>query len=91
MIGSFYDAGADLYYPLYGEHNSRRDRAFQELDLRVEKAFAIGSGALSLYLDVQNVYAAENAQGFSYSYDYGRRKPISGTPFFPNLGLRGQL
>jgi hypothetical protein len=91
VIGSFYDAGAELYYPLYGEHNGQRDPAFQELDVRVEKTFAIGSGTLSVYLDVQNVYAAENAQGFTYSYDYRRREPTTGAPFFPNLGLRGAL
>jgi outer membrane receptor protein involved in Fe transport len=91
VIGSFYDSGADLYYPLHGEHNGERDPAFQELDVRVEKAFAIGPGRLSVYLDVQNVYAAENAQGFTYSYDYRKREPTSGAPFFPNLGLRGEL
>jgi hypothetical protein len=91
VVGSFYDAGGDLYYPLYGEHNGARDPAFQQLDLRIEKTFAIGSGRLGIYLDVQNVYAAENAQGFRYSYDYRRREATSGTPFFPNLGLRGEL
>jgi outer membrane receptor protein involved in Fe transport len=91
VVGSTYDAGADLYYPLYGAHNSQRDPAFQELDLRVEKAFALGAGRLSVYLDVQNVYAAENAQGFTYSYDYRQREPTAGSPFFPNLGLRGEL
>src|SRR5690606_10410583 len=29
VVGSFYDAGADLYYPIYGAHNSARDPAFQ--------------------------------------------------------------
>ena len=91
VVGSFYDAGADLYYPIYGEHNGTRDPAFQQLDLRVEKGFAIGSGRLSLYLDVQNVYAAENAEGFTYSYDYREREATSGSPLFPNLGVRGEL
>jgi hypothetical protein len=91
VVGSFYDAGADVYYPIYGDHNGARDPAFQQLDLRIEKAFAIGAGRLSLYLDVQNVYAAENAEGFTYSYDYREREPTSGTPFFPNLGVRGEL
>jgi hypothetical protein len=91
VLGSTYDAGTDLYYPLYAEHNDQRDPAFQQLDLRIEKAFAIGPGRLSVYLDVQNVYAAENAQGFTYSYDYSEREPTTGAPFFPNLGLRGEL
>lgn len=91
VVGSFYDAGADLFYPIYGEHNGARDPAFQQLDLRIEKSFAIGAGRLSLYLDVQNAYAAENAAGNTYSYDYREREATSGSPFFPNLGVRGQL
>jgi TonB-dependent receptor-like protein len=91
VTGSFYDAATDVYYPIFGAHNGDRDPAFQELDLRIEKAFRVGPGRLSAYLDVQNVYAAENAQGFTYSYDYREREATTGTPFFPNLGLRGEL
>ena len=57
----------------------------------MEKGFDIGAGKLGVYLDVQNVYAAENAEGFTYSYDYREREPTTGSPFFPNLGLRGEL
>jgi hypothetical protein len=91
VIGSVYDAGTDIYYPLYGAQNAERDPAFQQLDLRVEKGFDIGSGKLAIYLDVQNVYAKDNAEGFTYSYDYSQREPATGAPFFPNLGLRGEL
>jgi hypothetical protein len=59
--------------------------------VRVEKSFSIGPGRLGVYLDVQNAYAAENPEGFRYSYDYGERETLAGTPFFPNLGLRGEL
>jgi hypothetical protein len=44
-----------------------------------------------VYLDLQNVYAADNPEGYSYSYDYRVREVATGTPFFPNLGLRGEL
>jgi len=91
VVGSVYDAGADLYYPVFGAHNGARDPAFSQLDLRVDKSFDIGSGRLGLYLDVQNVYAAENPEGYTYSYDYREREPTSGSPFFPNLGVRGEL
>jgi len=91
VVSSFYDAGSDLYYPVYGEQNGARNPAFQQLDVRVEKSFSIGPGKLGLYLDVQNVYAAENPDGFRYSYDYGEREAVAGSPFFPNLGLRGEL
>ena len=91
ILGSVYDAGADLYYPRFGAHNGARDPAFSQLDVRVDKSFEIGSGRLGLYLDIQNVYAAENPEGYTYSYDYREREPTSGSPFFPNLGVRGEL
>lgn len=90
--GSVYDAGTDLYYPVFGPRNAARDPAFHQLDVRLEKTFRLGASArLGVYLDVQNAYAAENPEGFTYSYDYRTREPTTGSPFFPNLGLRGQL
>ncbi len=89
--GAAYDAGSDLYYPVFGRHNGARDPAFNQLDLRLDKSFSVGDGRLGIYLDLQNVYAAQNAEGFTYSYDYSAREATSGSPFFPNLGLRGEL
>jgi hypothetical protein len=89
--GAVYDANADTYLPLYGAPNSSRDPAFHQLDIRGQKTFRIGQGALSIYLDVQNVYNAQNPRGFNYSYDYQEREPAASGFLFPNLGIRGQL
>lgn len=89
--GAVYDANADTYLPLYGALNSSRDPAFHQLDIRGQKTFRIGQGMLSVYLDVQNVYNAENPRGFNYSYDYEQREPAASGFLFPNLGIRGQL
>ncbi len=86
-----YDATSDVYTPIFGAHNSTRDGAFHQLDVRAEKRFSIGPGSLSIYLDIQNVYNQENPEGYSYSYDYSKKEVVSGLPFFPNLGLRGEL
>ena len=51
----------------------------------------MGPAKLAVYLDVQNVYAAENAEGYRYSFDYSKRAPVSGLSLFPNLGVRGEL
>lgn len=91
IAGSVYDAGTDQYYPRVGAQNSERDPAFDQLDVRIDKRFDFGPVGLSVYLDIQNVYAAENPEGFTYSYDYSEREAASGSPFFPNLGLRGEL
>lgn len=89
--GSVYDTIRGLYVPLYGAQNSARDPAFHQLDLRVQKAFTIGSGYIAPYLDVQNVYNSANPSGFTYSYDYQTKEASPGSFFFPNLGIRGKL
>lgn len=89
--GAVYDASQDLYRPVYGPTGSERDPTFHQLDLRLEKQFRIGPGSLAVYLEVQNAYLAENAEGYRYSYDYTRREAVPGVPILPNLGIRGEL
>jgi hypothetical protein len=91
ITGATYDARTGLYLPQYGATNSARDPMFHQLDVRVEKEWAIGPAKVAAYLDVQNVYMAENAEGYRYSFDYRKREAVSGLALFPNLGVRGEL
>jgi TonB family protein len=91
VVGSVFDARSGIYVPKYGPVNGERDPAFQQLDLRVEKKWRIGTGGLSVYLDVLNVYNAKNAQGYRYSFDFSKKEPVPGLGLFPNLGLKGEL
>ncbi len=90
VVGSVYDAGSDTYVPRYGEVNSERLPLFHQLDVRVDKAFTFQSWKLGVYLDIQNVYNQGNAEGYSYSFDYSERQPITGLPILPILGLKGE-
>jgi hypothetical protein len=89
--GATYDVRTGVYLPAYGATNSRRDPTFNQLDVRVEKVWHVGPGKIAAYLDVQNVYAAQNPEGYRYSFDYSKRERVSGVTLFPNLGLRGEL
>jgi hypothetical protein len=91
ITGSVFDASRGGYVPVFGRLNSDRDPTFLQLDVRLEKAFRIGRGSLAIYADVQNVTNADNPEGFTYSYDYQTKETVTATPFFPNLGLRGEL
>ena len=91
ITGATYDVRTGVYLPTYGATNSQRDPTFHQLDARVEKEWLIGPAKLAAYLDVQNVYMAENAEGHRYSFDYRKREALSGLSLFPNLGLRGEL
>lgn len=91
ITGSLYNANLDVYLPIYGATNSTRDSAFHRLDMRIEKRWAIGRGALTWYLDVQNVYNRQNSEGKAYNFDYSRSKDNPGLPILPSIGLRGEL
>ena len=91
ITGATYDVRSGVYLPTYGATNSRRDPAFHQLDARVEKEWKVGPAKVAAYLDVQNVYAAQNPEGYRYSFDYSKREAVSGLSLFPNLGVRGEL
>ncbi len=91
ITGAVYDVRSGVYLPTYGATNSRRDPMFNQLDARVEKEWQVGPGKIAAYVDVQNVYAAQNPEGYRYSFDYSKREAVSGLSLFPNLGVRGEL
>jgi len=91
VTGSVYDVGADNYLPVYGAVNGERNPFFTRLDLRLEKTFEIDIVTLALYIDVQNVYNAENREAITYSYDYRRSMDVIGLPILPSIGIRGSM
>jgi TonB family protein len=91
VTGRTFDARTGVYLPSYGAVNSERNPAFHQLDVKVEKTFVLGALSLSPYLEVQNVYNAKNAEGYTYNYDYTKREQANGLGLFPNLGVRGEL
>jgi TonB family protein len=91
VLGRTFDARSGVYLPEYGAVNSERNPTFHQLDVKVEKAFHLGALTLAPYLEVQNVYNAKNAEGYSYNYDYTKREQANGLGLFPNLGVRGEL
>ncbi|MDD9944862.1 MAG: TonB-dependent receptor, partial [Myxococcales bacterium] len=89
--GSLYNFDDDDHLPLYGAHNSGRAALFHRLDVKLLKRWTIGSGSLSAYVDVQNVYNARHAEDVRYSFDHRSRTEVKGLPILPVLGLRGEL
>ena len=85
-----YDAG--VYSPIStAARNSGRTGAFHQLDVRIDKTWNFKAWKLSAYLDVQNTYVHSNPEGISYNYNYAQSQNLSGIPFLPILGLRGEL
>jgi hypothetical protein len=74
-------------YPPFGQ----RLPFFQQLDLRIDKTWNFAGWKLTSYLDLQNAYAAPNAQGISYNYNFTQSTYSRGLPVVPSFGLRGEF
>ena len=91
-IGGVMDYDAGTYAPISSPNrNSARVPDFHQLDMRVDKTWKFSAWQLSAYLDVQNVYFRQNPEGISYNYNYSKSSVVSGLPFLPIVGLRGEL
>ncbi len=88
----FYDANSGVYLPLtsFPPNNSRLP-LFHQLDIRVDKTWKFSSWQFGVYADVQNVYNSANVEGVSYNYNYTKQSYITGLPFLPSIGMRGEL
>jgi outer membrane receptor protein involved in Fe transport len=91
VTGSVYQADMDLYEPTFAAINSERFAAAHRLDLRVDRSWQWRHVRLSAYLDLSNVYGHARTVAYSYSFDYGQRKPVTDMPFLPALGLKGEF
>ena len=92
VIGSTYDARSDRYDPVFGPQNSIRVPAFWQIDLRVERSFALGEAVrLLLFADIQNVTNRENAEEIVYSASFRQRSTITSLPTIAVVGARLEL
>jgi hypothetical protein len=89
IIGGVYDADRDRYQPVYGARDSERLPMFHQLDLRIDKTWTFRTWSLGVYLDLLNVYNAQNTERYRYQYEYSSRYPIPGLPIIPAFGLKG--
>lgn len=91
VIGSYFNANDGTYTPINGAAYSERLPAFHQLDVRLDKTWTFNKWKLLLYVDIQNLYNYRSAEAWNYSYDYSQRQRISGLPFLPVFGLKGEF
>ena len=90
ITGGVYDADGNDYDPV-----STGDRIrlplYHQLDLRIDRDFTIGSDISgTVFLEVMNVYYAQNAEGLIYQYDFQRSVPLPGVPILGTIGIRAR-
>jgi hypothetical protein len=82
------DASTGVFTPIEGPPNSARLPTFHQLDLRVDKTWVYRRIRVTSYLDILNVYNAQNYEFLNYSYDYRETRPIYSLPTAPSFGLK---
>lgn len=88
VVGSFLDATDGAYQPIFGAQNSVRLPAFIQADVRVDRMLLAGPVAVTVYLDVQNVFARRNPEELVYARDFSRAAYLTGPPLLGLLGVR---
>lgn len=92
---AYYDADRDRFAAVFAGRgvagNTERLPTYHQLDVRVDYRFRWGPFDMSAYLDIINVYNAQNVENWLYQYDFARRVAFPGIPILPTLGLTGTL
>lgn len=91
VVASTFDSDNDVYIPTRGGLYSERYKDFYQLDLRIDKKWVSDQEIWTLYLDIQNVLNTKNPESIEYSYNYSQKDYISGLPFLPAFGVKGEF
>ncbi|MBX5481447.1 MAG: TonB-dependent receptor [Myxococcaceae bacterium] len=84
-----YSAETNRFRVARGEPNSVRQPPFHQLDLRIDKNWLFESWTLDTYVDVQNVYNAQNVEATYTDYRGRVEYEVPGIPILPVIGVKG--
>lgn len=92
VLGSVYNAEGFFYEAIRGKTNSKRNKPFFQVDLRIDKKFVYDKWMLAAYLDFQNVlmFLYASPEFTIYDFDYTDQTTVS-APFVPSFGLRAEF
>lgn len=88
------DTGQDPPVVFVGPRNSERNRAYASLDLRLTRKFAMPSGSLTAFVEINNLLARENPCCAEYEVEeneagdlYLDLSPLDYLPLVPSIGF----
>ncbi|MDB4965313.1 MAG: TonB family protein / TonB-dependent receptor [Myxococcales bacterium] len=88
---TYLNANNGGYVSLPGEPFSQRLSDFHQLDVRFDKTWTFDRWRLSVYLDIQNLYNYRSEEQRQYNFNFMQSQPVTGLPFVPDLGIRGDF
>jgi len=87
----WFNANNGSYVPIQGAPYSVRLSDFHQLDVRFDKTWTFDRWKLSVYLDIQNLYNYRSEETRQYNFDFSKTAPVTGLPFVPDIGIRGDF
>ncbi|MEY4581057.1 MAG: hypothetical protein RL701_5760 [Pseudomonadota bacterium] len=87
---ALFDSDGNDYDPALRGRTTRLP-TYHQLDVRIDRDWSLGPLTGSVYIDIINVYNAQNGEAYQYEYDFSKRGKLPGLPFLPTLGIRGVL
>jgi TonB family protein len=91
LLEGVYDADKGRYACQEGALNSTRQPTFNQLDVRIDRTWTFNAWQLGAYLDIQNIYNADNPEFTVPDYRCRGSVPVRGIPFLPILGVKGMF
>jgi hypothetical protein len=89
VVGAYFNASSGRDEPLFGAQNSTRLPPFFQLDLRVDRRFALSEGVeLRIYVEAANLTARKNPEEVIYNSTYTKRVYATGLPPLLLVGAR---
>jgi TonB family protein len=88
---SVFDGQTGNVVPQYTNVNAARMPDVHQLDLRLDRRFDYRLWALTVYLDIRNVYNHRVVDYYAYNWDFTKREAVQGLPLLPNLGVKGEF
>ncbi|MGC4094538.1 MAG: hypothetical protein QM756_42810 [Polyangiaceae bacterium] len=89
VVDVFENVSSGRTVPVFGVLNSQRLPSFFQLDLRIDRPFALDAETLlNVYLDLLNVTAHPNVEDIVYSSDFKSSAWLSGLPPMAIAGIR---
>jgi outer membrane receptor protein involved in Fe transport len=77
--------------PIYGEINSERLPDYHRLDIRFDRDKVYDRWKFGYFIEIVNVYARQNVNGYQYNEDYTEKEPVGQMPFLPGFGIKAEF
>ncbi len=91
VIDKIYDADRDMFWPIFGEENSKRLPATHRLDFRAEYVRPYNTWILKFYIEAWNLYMNKNIIDITYTDDYAETRYVYMPPIIAFIGVKAEF